>query len=124
MSWENVKIRDTEEARRQMVDLNCSPEGAEIMAPKAVFITVRLRGVKNYVANILKQEMLSLGGEVAVPYGIVDCKKERADLLVFGTLRQYRDLLDAMVDQSKLITCGDIITDLREIVSHYGGELK
>ena len=44
-------------------------------------------------ANLLKQEMLSKGGEAALTHGAADWSVERTDALLMGTLKQYRLLL-------------------------------
>ncbi len=64
------------------------PYGTRAMATKAETVPVYLEGVPCNVGNILKQEMLSLGGDAAVSRETVDCSRERTDVLLMGTRKQ------------------------------------
>ena len=63
------------------------------MAPKAVLLVVRLHGVVLQDAVMMKQDMLSVGGEVAIPRYTYDRMAETADIVVMGTVTQ----MDALV---------------------------
>ncbi|MBU1197373.1 hypothetical protein KJ765_02570 [Candidatus Micrarchaeota archaeon] len=69
------------------------------MAPKAVFRIIFLKSVRNAVANILKQEMLAVGGDAAVSIHAVDCSEPTTDVYLLGTLQQHRRLLRKMRSQ-------------------------
>jgi len=62
------------------------------MAPKGVHRLVRLDGVSPVVANILKQEMLSLGGEAALPANIYELQGPAGAAILMGTVKHYRAL--------------------------------
>ena len=62
------------------------------MIPKAVFKCIKLKNISNRAANILKQEMLSKGGEAAVAKEALDSQGS-TDVLLMGTLKQYRLLI-------------------------------
>jgi len=70
-----------------------------IMAPKAIFRVVKLHSVRSGMANIIKQEMLSIGGEAAVSKGTVNCSVPETDILLMGTLKHYKLLIDKMKSQ-------------------------
>ena len=91
-------------------------EAVDRMVGKALHLVVRLKEVKNYEANILKEEMLLLGGEVAVPPGMVDCKRSKGDVLVMGTLKQFIELLNVMKLQEKYIKCHSLVKDLEAAI--------
>ena len=63
------------------------------MAPKAISRVIRLENVVLQDAIIIKQDMLSLGGEVAIPKDAFELKKRSADILVMGTIIQLRELV-------------------------------
>ena len=56
------------------------------MAPKAVFRVIQFENVILQDAIIMKQDMLSLGGEVAIPKDAFELKERTADILVMGTV--------------------------------------
>ena len=69
------------------------------MGNKALFRLVRVTGLDVRAANILKQEMLSRGGEVAISREVYELAGEEADCLIMGTLTQYERLLPKLRQQ-------------------------
>jgi dihydropteroate synthase len=76
------------ELRRIKVDLT----GIGMMAPKMLARSVYLGSVACGQANILKQEMLSLGGDAAVARGTVACSIAKTDVILIGTDKQLHKL--------------------------------
>lgn len=91
-----TEIKTLEEARKELEAIGVDTSGVRIMAPKAVHRALKLKGVKPIPANIIKQEMLSRGGEVAVAYGALDQSISKTDLLIFGTERQILELSEKL----------------------------
>ncbi len=89
-------------AEQVMNEIGVCKEGTEIMLPKTKFRLLRIYKVRSAVANILKQEMLAAGGDVAVLAGTVNCAKPETDVLVIGNLTQYRILAKKMMAQAKI----------------------
>lgn len=88
----------------EMKKIGVEEAGIKIMLPKSIFRIIKLYNVRNAIANILKQEMLSLGGEVAVNKGCINCTVEKSDLLIMGTKKQFQELVKKMkyqVSESK-----------------------
>ena len=52
-----------------MERIGVDPAGVGIMAPKHFHYNLKVEGLTPAQANILKQEMLSIGGEAAVARG-------------------------------------------------------
>jgi len=69
------------------------------MLPKMSHLNVLLESVPCKVANILKQEMLSLGGDAAVARGTVGCTIPETDVLVMGTRKQLNRLVEKLTMQ-------------------------
>jgi len=82
-----------------MKDINVDGYGIKIMLPKAISHLVKLHSVSNITANILKQEMLSLGGDVAVARGALTGQTRKTDCLLMGTLSQFNRLHDKLARQ-------------------------
>jgi len=78
--------------RKDLTDLmrgiNVDPYGAKIMLPKARHCLLKVSSLSNIPANILKQEMLSLGGDVAISRDSLTGKARRTDCLIMGSLSQ------------------------------------
>jgi dihydropteroate synthase len=84
------------------------------MAPKAVSRVVRMENVVLQDAIIIKQDMLSIGGEVAIPQHAFELKEEPADILVMGTVKQLRELIGKLERHYSRIRI--IAKELSEIV--------
>ncbi|MBS3782124.1 MAG: dihydropteroate synthase [Candidatus Thermoplasmatota archaeon] len=88
-----------EEIRELLKDMGCDKRGIEIMAPKADMILISAKGLDSRGANILKQEFLSAGGEVAVPWEALDLSEEKSDILMMGTPSQYERVKKKLKEQ-------------------------
>lgn len=88
-----LTVDSVEEVKREIQGIGATPYGTGVMTPKGVYRLVKVEGVRTPAANIMKQEMLSCGGEVATAREVVTLETERTDVLVMGTLRQFDQLL-------------------------------
>ena len=70
--------RSEAEARERLAATGCTPEGLAKMALKLRHYAIKLEGVSSPAANILKQEMLSLGGEAAIQREALVSRRPRA----------------------------------------------
>lgn len=84
------------------------------MSTKYIFLVIKLHQIRNASANILKQEMLSLGGEAAVHKYTVNCKVSETDVLLAGTLKIYLKLISKL--KSQVLDLKQIALDLEEII--------
>ncbi|MFA4858528.1 MAG: dihydropteroate synthase [Candidatus Margulisiibacteriota bacterium] len=76
----------------EMTRIGADPAGIKIMRKKGQFFAVKILGVGTVAANILKQEVLSRGGEAAVSYGTVNWSERATDVLVTGNRRMFEEL--------------------------------
>ena len=74
--------------------MDVDPYGIEAMLPKMVNMNIHIQGLPCKVANIIKQEMLAIGGDAAVARGAVACSIEKTDLILIGTLKQIRRFIE------------------------------
>ena len=94
-----LHMSTVQQAHDLLNNLGCYPVGADLMAAKAICLVMRVNGLLPQAANILKQEMLAKGGEVAVPAGALRLEAGRVDCIVMGTLTQYARLVDILGQQ-------------------------
>lgn len=92
-------LRDIGEVRAALKRARVSSGGTEIMEKKALFRVIRVTDLNIRAANILKQEMLSRGGEVAVSRDVYEWEGQKADCLVMGTIAQFERLLPKLRSQ-------------------------
>lgn len=105
----------------EMEKVDAHPKGIEIMAPKGILRAIKLEGVGYAAANILKQEMLSKGGEAAIACDIYLGEREKTDVLLLGTLRHYQRLIPKLRAQP-LPTLVSIADEIEEALARYDGE--
>ncbi len=79
--------------------MDVDPYGIEAMLPKMVNMNIHVQGLPCKVANIIKQEMLAIGGDAAVARGAVACSIEKTDLILIGTLKQIRRFIEKIFFQ-------------------------
>jgi dihydropteroate synthase len=91
-----ISIDSLNAARKEIQKIGSDPNSIDIMAPKAIFKVIKLEQVALQDAIIIKQDMLSLGGEVAIPQDAFELKKSPADILVMGTVTQLGELVDKL----------------------------
>jgi len=84
------------DAREHINKIGSDPKSIEIMAPKAIFRVIKLENIVLQDAIIIKQDMLSLGGEVAIPKDAFDLNQKSSDILIMGTLKQLWDLVQKL----------------------------
>ena len=88
-----ISIDSLDAARKEIQEIGSDSNSIDIMAPKAIFKVIKLEQVALQDAIIIKQDMLSLGGEVAIPQDAFELKKNPADILMMGTVTQLRGLV-------------------------------
>jgi dihydropteroate synthase len=87
------------QARTELERIGVDPAGIGLMLPKLDSMQILVPNVRPAAANILKQEMLSLGGDAAVARGTVACSIEQTDLLLLGTAKQIQGLIEKLKKQ-------------------------
>lgn len=85
-----VNVRDIDEAQTHIEGLGSDDQGITIMAPKMVHRVVHIDNVDTRAANILKQEMLSIGGEASLPREVFDFEGKEVSAILSGSLKHYK----------------------------------
>jgi dihydropteroate synthase len=109
-----LNVRDLAEAEEEVRKINAHPVGVKIMALKAVHRLVKFENVDSKTANIVKQEMLSRGGEVAVSRNVANFRDQTTDIIIMGTLAQYVKLIRKLRVQPEC--CPQIADELKTLL--------
>jgi dihydropteroate synthase len=64
--------------------------GVAIMADKMETRLIHIGGLRTPAANILKQDALSIGADLAVPSGVITCEVDTVDALLIATPKQIK----------------------------------
>lgn len=91
-----VEVKSLEDAKNEIIKIGSDLKSIDIMAPKAISKVIKLENILLQDAIIVKQDMLSIGGEVAVPKDAFELKEKTADILIMGTIKQLRDLVEKL----------------------------
>jgi dihydropteroate synthase len=91
-----VNIKNLNDAEKEIKKIGSDPKSIEIMAPKTIVKVIKVKNVKLQDAIIIKQDMLSIGGEVAVPKYTFDLYDKSADILIIGNLNQLKELINKL----------------------------
>jgi len=94
-----LHIATPSDAERELRLIRVDSGGIAKMAAKMLTCCVKLTGLQCRQANILKQEMLSLGGDAAVARGTVACSIETTDVILIGTEKQLHALCSKLAPQ-------------------------
>ena len=100
-----------------MQEIQVDPYGIKVMLPKGINHLVRINSVSNIAANILKEEMLSLGAEVAIARGALTGRAKKTDCLLMGNLSQIKSLNKKLDHQP--FGLKKIAQDLAESLANY-----
>jgi dihydropteroate synthase len=94
-----IKLDNQEEAKKAMMQIGSDPGGIAHMAGKPIGRALKIENIPLPVAHILKQEMLSVGGDASVHRSVIVNKIEATDILLLGTLRQLQQLSHKILTQ-------------------------
>ncbi|MGB4600443.1 MAG: dihydropteroate synthase [Trichlorobacter sp.] len=114
-------LHSTAEARRELERIGVDPAGIVRMLPKLELLPVLVPQLRAAAANILKQELLSLGGDAAVARGTVSCSVATTDVMLIGTRRQLHDLCGKLAGQPFSLPA--LGTQLQELLHTLGRPL-
>jgi len=87
------RISKPKNSKEYLKELGVDGGGISIMAKKMELFYIKIDNLKAPAANILKQDALSVGAELAVPSGVIMCEKEYYDALLIGTKRELERLV-------------------------------
>ncbi len=110
-----LEIASPEAAQEQMEIIGVSGQGIKKMSAKFILFYIKIFDIPFGAANILKQEMLALGGDVAVNRFAIDGRIKRCDVILIGSLSKVKRLSTKLVFQNDFCEL-DKINKL--IVSH------
>jgi len=86
------QLNNIKNKKQFLKELKVHGGGVPIMAKKMELLYFFIKDLKTPAANILKQDALSIGAELATPSGVITCEKERYDCLLIGT-RKHMEVL-------------------------------
>ena len=86
------KLGNITDKKSTLKSLGVESGGVGIMAKKMELMYFFIKDLKTPAANILKQDALSIGADLAVPGGVILCEKPLYDCILIGT-RKHMEIL-------------------------------
>jgi dihydropteroate synthase len=86
------KLSNTSDAKKLLHELGVDEGGVAILASKMQTHIISIKNLHVGAANILKQDALSIGADVAVPRGTVIAKTQYVDVILIATQKQLETL--------------------------------
>lgn len=93
------KIDASKNQKELLEGLNVDSGGVSIISNKMNIMTFLIRDLRTPAANILKQDALSIGAEVANPRGVITCEMEYCNVLLMVTHSQLRKIIKKALAQ-------------------------
>ncbi|MFH1128655.1 MAG: dihydropteroate synthase [Candidatus Omnitrophota bacterium] len=112
-----LQPKNHKELKKLMQNIKVDPYGIDIMLPKSIQRLVRVNSLSCIAANILKQQMLSLGADVALARGALTGKAKKTDCLLMGTLAQFKRLTEKLEKQP--FGLDNLAGDLSDSLTNY-----
>jgi len=110
------------EAEVIMKNLNVDKPGIKIMSKKAKLYLFYIKDLHIGAANILKQDALSIGADLALPNGAITCNFKSCDALLIGTKKHIEILSTKELAQPYGLK--DLAKKLREYLNQKRFDLK
>jgi len=86
------KLGNITDKKAALKTLGVESGGVSIMAKKMELFYFFIKDLKTPAANILKQDALSIGADLAVPGGVILCEKPTYDCILIGT-KKHMEIL-------------------------------
>jgi len=93
------QIDNIKDKTRLLKTLNVDSGGISIISDKMELFTFYIKDLKTPAINILKQDALSIGAELAVPCGVILCEKAYYDCILVGTIKHIKILAKKELSQ-------------------------
>lgn len=116
-----LHITNAREAIQEMGKVGVDPTGMKLMKGKTLHYNLKVEGIDPRTANLLKQEMLSLGGDAALDKRGLDCSTSTTDALLMGTEKQFQKLSTKLEEYPHLKSIGQSLGEILRNLSraHY-----
>ncbi len=89
---EIINIKNIVNLRKLLEKIDVSVEGIDILEPKSTKELFYIKNLRTPAANILKQDCLSIGADLAVPKNTIMGQSEKVDAVLIATSSQLKKL--------------------------------
>jgi dihydropteroate synthase len=116
------RIEESFSLNDSIKSIGADPVSFDIFFNKKEIVPIRVKNIKSPAANILKQELIGLGGDAVVHKKVITCAIDRSDVLLLGTLRMYSKLSEKL-KYMNYWELGNVKREIEEIIRNFNAEL-
>lgn len=99
MNKYKVRCIQHHSAEYELRESGFDPSYLSVALSKYEFKLIKIKALKAAAANILKQTALSKGADAGVATGVVNCSRPYTDVVLAGTKKQLKDIINALKEQ-------------------------
>lgn len=107
---------------QKMQEMKVHPGGVDLMSPKFRYFQMNLEKVDNRAAAIIKQEMLSLGGEAILPEEVSRFQMGHSSALLLGTEKIFLNLTKKLDSYPFPYGLQDLSKEIDQTIKNYKTE--
>lgn len=115
-----IDNRYPEHILKEMENIKVDPEGMQIMLPKSGSLVLKISDLRSPAANILKQQMLSIGGDCAVSRDVLVDSEVSGDVLIMGDRRHY-SLLVQKLRRQRYFNLSELADEIERFIGELDG---
>ena len=116
------RLDSNEDRRTVLKNIGVEPGGVSIMSEKMELFWILIKNLKTPAANILKQDALSIGAELAVPRGTVTCSHKSVDCILIANRSQILKL--SQKEKSQPFGLKNLADELKRYLAEYDRKIK
>jgi len=117
-----LSLQNAQELAAEMNQIGADAPGIKIMQAKGELFHIRISNINLRAANIIKQEMLSKGGDACVHKLVSKLEADNTDILLIGTRVQFKHVIANF--QIQPFGLKDLAKELKEVFAAYDKSLN
>jgi len=88
-----LRVNNKNQLQEEMRSIGADEIGIKLMLPKGEQLLIKIQNINLKSANIIKQEMLSKGGEAVLHKDVSRLTIEQSDIILIGTKKQFSEVI-------------------------------
>lgn len=88
-----LRVYNKQQLTEEMRYIGADEAGIKLMLPKGEQLLIKLQNINLKAANIIKQEMLSKGGEAVLHKDVSRLTIEHSEIILIGTKKQFSEVI-------------------------------
>ena len=101
----------------ELAQVDVEDAGVRLMLPKMEHYVIKLSRIRRPIAHILKETLLSQGGDAAVNKDVITARVDFTDVILMGTRKQFQRVLPVLLEQG--FGCDRVAAEIEAAIRHY-----